>query len=62
MYYKECSHCGIITEQDEQNCPSCYKNPFNEKRYSQKEIINKIKKGEIPIFRLKVKCWSPFIP
>ncbi len=55
MAYKECSHCGYITDDDENKCPECESNPLNGKIISFEELISSIKKGEIPLSKIRTR-------
>jgi len=47
MNYKECSHCGHFTDEDEKKCPHCGQNPFKETVMTFLALISLIKKERL---------------
>ena len=49
MAYKKCSHCNVLTDENESKCPACGENPFDEEVIAFDDLISRIKKGEISL-------------
>jgi len=44
MAYRQCSDCGVITDEDEPKCPSCLNNHLGDKIITAEDLVSKIKK------------------
>lgn len=60
MVYRQCSHCGGVTDGDESKCPTCEKNPLGGTMTTE-ELISRIKNGEIALSQIWTK-WPNKIP